>query len=133
MPQQGLVYKVMFTINMNHHMNSKVTQSQQLNLNSYLVEPMLPLGILTSIVTLRKNKTNDPCLLFLCRDLSHMSFLVAHGRCCTADAESTGLLTGAYLTSHIFQVLYFPVSNSNCTLYLHSKWLFIHFSCLSVP
>lgn len=49
---------------------------------------------------------------------------------CTADGESTGLLTDAYLTSHTFRVLYFYVSNSNCNLIsLENGFLYIFLVC----
>ena len=85
----------------------------------------------------KKQKQILPILFFVrvstgatCDELM---FPVVSGRCCTADAESTGLLTNAYLTSHIFKVLYFYVSNSNCNLiYTANGFLYI-FPCLSVP
>lgn len=60
-----------------------------------------------------------------------LTFPVVYRGCCTAD-QVLWMLTYAYLTLYIFKVLYF------CELfkwqsYLHSKTLFIHFSCLSVP
>lgn len=54
---------------------------------------------------------------------------------CTADGESTGLLTDAYLTSHTFRVLYFYVSNSNCNLISLEKgflYIFLVCQCLGV-
>lgn len=54
---------------------------------------------------------------------------------CTADGESTGLLTDAYLTSHTFRVLYLYVSNSNCNLISLEKgflYIFLVCQCLGV-
>lgn len=52
------------------------------------------------------------------------------GRSCTADAESSGLLTDAYLTLHLFRVLYFYVSYSNCNLiYMAKGFLYKFFVC----
>lgn len=42
------------------------------------------------------------------------------------QTESTGLLTDAYLTSHIFKVLYLYVSNGNCSfIYIANGFLYI--------
>lgn len=87
------------------------------------------------------------CDFFLKQRPSHFSVWVWNGTVChklpfpvicqrcSADGESTGLLTDAYLTSHTFRVLYFYVSNSNCDLFSPENgflYIFLVCQCLGV-
>lgn len=99
---------------------------------------MLFSGILTRILTLMWLLIGPVFALYCVVNgaTTHELMLPdAVGRNCTAAAESTGLLTDAYLTLHLFKVLYFYVSYSNCNLIYMAKGFLYNFlvcQCLGV-
>lgn len=139
LPQQGPVYKVMFTCYMNHHL---IPATKSKFLSHSTMNHMLPWGhfdqhcdhnVAPAEFKKKKKKPDYFCICCNGATCHEITCPVVKRRCCTADTESTGLLTDAYLTSNMFKVLYFYVSNSDCNpLYAVDGFLYI-FLRLSVP
>lgn len=124
---------------MNHHL---IPATKSKFLSHSTMNHMLPWGhfdqhcdhnVAPAEFKKKKKKPDYFCICCNGATCHEITCPVVKRRCCTADTESTGLLTDAYLTSNMFKVLYFYVSNSDCNpLYAVDGFLYI-FLRLSVP
>lgn len=124
---------------MSHHIAKQTHDLSKITANWIVITfyYVVPLDISTSIVTLLwfSFKKKKKILPFTVCDGNGATSLdltspLVYGRCCTADTEGIRFLTDAYLTSHIFKVLYVYLRYSNCNLiYTANGFLYSFLVC----